>query len=75
MARQDRPGSQPFTARECDYIRTAMGMHFGHYPSLAEGMFLRSWRSEPQQGQARLPAAVQSMLARGLVEILPARAG
>jgi hypothetical protein len=52
-----------------------MSMHFGHYPSLADGLYLRSWRSGPQQGQARLPAAVQSMLARGLVEIAPSRPG
>jgi hypothetical protein len=52
-----------------------MGMHFSSYPTLAEGIYLRPWRSGPLQGQARLPAAVQSMLARGLVEIQPARPG
>ena len=75
MARQGSTECQPFTARERDYIRVEMSMHFGHYPRLADGLYLRSWRSGPQQGQARLPAAVQSMLARGLVEIAASRPG
>ena len=67
MARRGSAEDQLLTARERDYIRVEMSMHFGHHPSLPDGLYLRSWRSGPQQGQARLPAAVQSMLARGLV--------
>jgi hypothetical protein len=75
MAQDRNRDSQPFTAPERDYIRAAMGMHFSHYPTLAEGMYLHSWHSGPLQGQARLPKAVQSMLARGLVEIVAAPPG
>jgi hypothetical protein len=75
MVGHESPGSQPFTARERDYIRAATGMHFGHFPSLADGMFLRPWRNGPLRAQALLPRAVQSMLARDFVEIQPARAG
>ena len=48
-------------------------MHFGQYPSLAEGLFLRTWRGGPQKGEPKVPPAVQSMLERGLVEIRPGR--
>jgi hypothetical protein len=53
MARHASPAGQPFTARERDDIRVAMNMHFGHYPRLAEGMFLRSSRSGPQHRARR----------------------
>jgi hypothetical protein len=68
-------GASPFTAQERDLIRREMGMHLGQYPSLADGLFLRRWHSGPQKGQAKLPAAVQSLLARGLVEIEPSPPG
>jgi hypothetical protein len=67
--------ASPFTARERDFIRREMGLRFGQYPSLADGVFLRSWHSGPQKGQARLPAAVQSLLERGLVKIEPSAPG
>jgi hypothetical protein len=59
----------PFTAPERDLIRREMGMHFGQFPSLADGLFLRTWRGGPQKGEPKIPPAVQSMLERGLVEI------
>ena len=64
----DRPPS-PFTAPERELIRREMGMRFGQYPSLADGLFLRAWRGGPQKGEPKIPPAVASMLARGLVEI------
>ncbi|MCK8787385.1 hypothetical protein M0638_23730 [Roseomonas sp. NAR14] len=63
------------TAKERELLRRELGMRFGQYPSLAEGLFLRNWRGGPRQGQPKLPPAVQSMLARGLVEIGPGRIG
>jgi hypothetical protein len=68
MIRKDSPTSS-LIARERDDSRAAMGLHFGHDPSLAQEMFLPPRHSRPQQGHGRRPAAVQSMLARGLVEI------
>jgi hypothetical protein len=58
-----------FTAPERDIIRRELGQHFSSYPSAAEGMFLRIWRSGPLTGEPKLPPAIQTMLARGLVEI------
>src|SRR3712207_5527865 len=69
------PPSSPFTASERELIRRELGMHFGQYPSVTEGLFLRTWRGGPQKGQPKLPPAVQSLLARGLVAVRPGRIG
>ncbi len=73
-SRADHPPS-PFTAGERALIRREMGMRFGQFPSLAEGLFLRTWRGGERRGQPKIPPAVASMLARGLVEIGPGRHG
>src|SRR5215210_4920932 len=65
----------PFTAPERDLIRREMGMRFGQYPSLADGLFLRTWRGGPNKGEPKLPPAVRSMLERGLVELRPGPIG
>ncbi len=67
-SRADHPPS-PFTAEERDLIRHEMVMRFGQYPSLADGLFLRTWRGGEHKGEPKIPPAVASMLARGLVEI------
>lgn len=64
------PAPPPFTTPERELIRREFGMHFGSYPSLADGIILRRWRAGPHKGEPKLPAAVQSMLGRGLVEVL-----
>ena len=61
--------SSPFTPPERELIRIEMGMRFGQYPELANGLFLRTWRAGPQKGQPKIPKAIQGMLERGLVEI------
>jgi hypothetical protein len=58
-----------FTAQERELIRHEMGIHFSQYPSLADGIFLRTWRGGPQKNQPKIPPAVRSMMDRGLVEI------
>jgi hypothetical protein len=58
-----------FTSSERAFIRRELCQHFSSYPTVAEGFFLRTWRAGPQAGQPKLPAPVQSMQARGLVEI------
>lgn len=58
-----------FTTTERDLIRRELGMRFGQLPSLADGLFLRTWRGGPQSGQPKLPLTVQSMLERGLIEV------
>ena len=68
----NRPPERPkvlFTAPERDLIRRELGMRFGQLPSVADGLFLRTWRGGPQAGQPRLPVTVQGMLERRLVEV------
>jgi len=66
--RLQRPPS-PFTAPERDLIRREFGVRFTTYPSIADGILLRTWRAGPQAGQPKLPPAIQSMVHRGLVEV------
>ncbi len=73
-SRADRSPS-PFTAQEREFIRCEMGMRFSQYPSVADGLFLRSWRGGEHKGEPKLPPAVRTMLERGLVEIQPGPIG
>ena len=59
----------PVTAPERDLIRREMGMRFSQYPSLADGLFLRTWRGGERKGEPKIPPAVRSMLERGLIEV------
>ncbi|WP_379651690.1 hypothetical protein [Teichococcus aestuarii] len=59
----------PLSAAERALIRGEFGPRFGQNPLLAAGIFLRRWRSGPQAGQPKIPAAMQSLLDRGMVEI------
>jgi hypothetical protein len=67
-SRTEKPDC-PFTAAERELIRREMSMHFASFPSVKDGIFLRSWRGGPHKGEPKIPPVVQSMLARGLVEI------
>ncbi len=58
-----------FTAPERDLIRRELHPRFGQDPSVADGIMLRTWRGGPNAGQPKVPPAVQSMIARGLVEV------
>ncbi|MDQ2735618.1 MAG: hypothetical protein M3Y55_11660 [Pseudomonadota bacterium] len=44
-------------------------MHFGQPPRLANGIFLRTWKSGPEKNQPKLPPAVRTMMERGLLEV------
>ena len=59
----------PFTAPERELIRRELGVHFSQLPSVADGLFLRTWRGGPQAGQPKVPPPMRSMLERGLVEL------
>src|SRR4030095_9788081 len=63
------PASCFSPARERALIRHEMGQHFGQYPRLADGIMLRTWRTGERKGQPKIPPAIHSMLARGLVAI------
>src|SRR6187455_2658611 len=66
---QSEPPSCSFTTRERALIRHEMGQHFGQYPRLADGIMLRTWRTGERKGEPKIPPAIASMLARGLVAI------
>src|SRR5919202_1585022 len=64
-----RQPTSPFTPQERDRIRLELMPRFGQEPDLANGLFLRTWRTGPQKGEAKIPKAIQTMLDRGLVRI------
>ena len=64
-----------FTPRERELIRREFCRRFGQDPSVADGIFLRTWHSGPPKGEPKIPLAVQGLLARGLVEVGPGRYG
>jgi hypothetical protein len=64
----DRP-AELLTASERDVLRRELCVRFGTPPKLADGIFLRVWRSGPLAGQPKVPAAVQSLVDRGLMVV------
>ncbi len=75
MVESIMPLPAPFNAAERNLLRHEFMIRFGQPPALADGLWLRAWRGGPQAGQPKIPAAVASMVARGLVEIGPNRIG
>ena len=67
--------SSSFTPRERQLIRHEFCSRFGQDPSVAGGIFLRTWHSGPHRGKPKIPPAVQSLLDRGLVTIGRGRFG
>jgi hypothetical protein len=57
------------TAAERDLLRRELCVRFGTPLRLADGIFLRVWRSGPLVGQPKVPAAVQSLVERGLMVV------
>ena len=58
-----------FTLPERALLRHEFFVRFGQAPLLAHGIRLRNWRGDPHAGQPKLPPAVASMIARGLVAL------
>jgi hypothetical protein len=73
-SRPEKPAC-PFTTAERDLIRHELGMHFSSFPSVKDGLFLRTWRGGPHKGEPKIPPAMQGMISRGLVEIGQGRMG
>lgn len=63
--------SEVLTAVERNLIRHEFHVRFGSPPRLADGIHLRVWRTGPLAGQPKVPAAVQSMVERGLMTVAP----
>jgi hypothetical protein len=64
-----------FTTSERELIRREMGQRFGSVPCLADGIWLRTWRTGERKGQPKIPPALQTMMERGLLEIRKAPRG
>src|SRR3954466_11275766 len=62
--------SPTFTKKDRDAIRLEFMDRFGSAVSINEGFWLRLWRSGPLKGQPKIPAAVQSLIDRGLVRVV-----
>jgi hypothetical protein len=60
-----------FTPAERAYIRTELDRHFTTFPTVAEGLMLRTWKTGPRAGQPKLGPAAQSLLDRGFVSLDP----
>lgn len=58
-----------FITSERELIRREMGQRFGSFPCLADGIWLRAWRTGERKGQPKISPALQTMMDRGLVEI------
>ncbi|RYF24007.1 MAG: hypothetical protein EOO77_01055 [Oxalobacteraceae bacterium] len=58
-----------FTPAERDFIRREFCTHFSSYPTLADGIFLRTWRAGPQKGQLKIPKAMAGLVERSLVSL------
>src|SRR3954452_16751404 len=69
MSSQREQPPSPFTRPERDLIRRELCVHFSTYPSIADGIPLRTWRAGPHAGQPKLSPAIRSLLERGLVEV------
>jgi hypothetical protein len=61
--------SEVLTTAERDLLRRELCVRFGSPPRLADGIHLRVWRTGPLAGQPKVPAAVQSMVDRGLMTV------
>ncbi len=58
-----------FTPKERDLIRREFMLRLSSARSLHEGILVKRWATGPNKGQPKPPAAVQSMLERGLVAL------
>jgi hypothetical protein len=65
------PHAETFTPTERAYIRNELDRYFTTFPTVAEGLMLRIWKTGPRAGQPKLGPAAQSLLDRGFVSLDP----
>jgi hypothetical protein len=65
-----KPGTV-FTPAERAYIRSELDRYFTTFPTVAEGLMPRTWKTGPRAGQPKLGPAAQSLLDRGFVSLDP----
>jgi hypothetical protein len=63
------PTTMTFSPKERDFIRRELDMFFSSYPTVAEGIQLRIWRSGQRAGEPKIPPVVQAMLDRRLLRL------
>jgi hypothetical protein len=63
--------AENFTPAERAYIRNELDRYFTTFPTVAEGLVLRTWKAGPRTGQPKLGPAAQSLLDRGFVSLDP----
>jgi hypothetical protein len=51
------------------YIRRELDQFFSTLPTVAEGFWLKTWRTGPKQGQTKLPPVAESLVERGLMRL------
>jgi len=59
----------PFTPAERDYVRRELDVFFSTLPSVADGLYLKTWRGGPQAGQPKVPQAAAGLVERGLLRL------
>jgi 2-hydroxychromene-2-carboxylate isomerase len=67
MTTDTQPGE--FTSIERAYIRSELDQFFSSFPTVADGIQLRTWRTGTRKDRPKLPPAAQSLLARDLVRL------
>ncbi|HEY4041252.1 MAG TPA: hypothetical protein VGM32_05320 [Rhodopila sp.] len=58
-----------FSATERDYICRNLDQFFSTLPTVADGFLLKTWRSNPQAGQPKVPLPAKGLIERGLMRI------
>jgi len=57
------------TPAERAFIRDELDRVFSTLPTVAEGIWLRTWVGGPRAGQPKVPSRAQGLLARGLLRL------
>ena len=63
--------AETFTPAKRAYIRGELDCCFTTLPTVTAGLMLRTWKTGPRTGQAKLGPAAQSLLDRGFVSLDP----
>lgn len=64
--------SAPFTEAELEFLKRRFDVQFGEAPVILDGILLKIWKSGPEKGKPKLPAAVKSLLERNLLIVISA---
>ena len=57
------------TPGERAYIRRELDVFFSTLPTVAEGFYLKTWRTGPQAGQPKVSPTARGLIERGLMRL------